>query len=592
MSARNEYDIAIIGAGVAGSSLALILAKMGLRCIVVEKGKHPRFVIGESTVPSTSYSFEYLGTKYGIPEFSSMYHYTGLKGAELTGWPKQHFWFGFNEPGKPVRQDQELTLFTLMPPRGPDVHALRADLDHYFVKAFPKYGIEYIDETSIIDFESGPDAATLTLQPKNGEKSTLRAQMVVDASGHASFIAKKFGLRDENPNMCTNTRSIFSHYTGVKFLDDYLDPNEEMGFIRDGGTVHHCFDGGWIWSIRFDNEVTSVGITLDRDRWPLDESITPEEEFQQIVNRYPTVKAVLGEAKNIRPVIRTGRVHGGTDRIQFSSKAIVGDRWVLAPHAAGFIDPLFSTGILLTASWMARFIPMALAAKADGNWGVERFRPLEPVFFREIKCIDKLVGGMFRAWKHDHVVFAHYWRLWIYTGQLMYLTRIAVPQEDTDIGLYCAGIPTAEKLITEMNAIVFDDALNAEQKSAALKAKMEESWGPFAVDWPLTPDKPIVIKWRAGEGQAARAQLQLLRWWRGIIKQNPILAEKVEHSRFAGWFWETRRRAKEHEQKIEISKAEGGSFHRAYDIFTALKIGQLQRPITGNKIWNFNGEDK
>src|SRR5687767_118476 len=125
MSASTDYDVAIIGAGIAGSSLALILAKQGLRVIVVEKGKHPRFVIGESMVPSTSYGFEYLATKYGVPEFAAIYHYANLKEAGLTGWPKQHFWFGYNEPGKPVTQDQETSLFTFFPPRGPDIHALR-----------------------------------------------------------------------------------------------------------------------------------------------------------------------------------------------------------------------------------------------------------------------------------------------------------------------------------------------------------------------------------------------------------------------------------------------------------------------------------
>ncbi|MEJ7602123.1 MAG: NAD(P)/FAD-dependent oxidoreductase [Kofleriaceae bacterium] len=598
MPVRSQYDVAIIGAGVAGSSLALILANMGLEVLVVEKGKHPRFVIGESTVPSTSYGFEYLGTKYGIPEFQAIYHYTGLKTAGLRGWPKQHFWFGYNEPGKPVRQDQECALFTFFPPRGPDVHTLRADLDHYFVKAFPKYDVDYVEDTSVIDFEATPDAAYLTIQPKHGEQSKIKAQYVVDASGHQSFLAKKFGLRLEDPKMSTNTRSIFSHYTGVKYLDDFLEPNHEMGLIRDGGTMHHCFDGGWIWSIRFDDEVTSVGITLDRDRWPLDESITAEEEFQQIIGRYPSVKAVLGEAKNIRPVIRTGRVHGGTDRIQFSCSSIVGDRFILAPHAAAFVDPLFSTGILLTSSFMSRFVPRALEAKADGNWSQERFAPLGPIFFRELYQIDKLVGGMFKAWQHDHIVFAHYWRLWIYTGILMYLCRVSVPQEDCEVGLYGAGVPTAEKLTDRMNAVVFDDALSASDKAAQLKSIMEESWGPFPVDWPLTPDKTIVVKWRAGEGGVAQQQRQLLNWWRRtIIASNPILQDKVEHSRFYKWFWETRRRAQEHNQKVETSRRENGEFHRAYDVFAALAIGAVKGPLTGNPAFRWGatqdaGQDK
>ena len=587
MSVRTDYDIVIIGAGIAGSALALILAKQGLKILVVEKGKHPRFVIGESTVPSTSYGFEYLGTKYGIPEFEAIYHYTGLKGAGVTGWPKQHFWFGFNDPGQTVRPQQEVSLFTFFPPRGPDVHALRADLDHYFVKAFPKYGIDYIDDSSVVDFESSSESASITIEPKNEPKKSFTAQYVVDASGHASFLAKKFGLRPDEPDLRTNTRSIFSHYKNVKFLDDFLEPNTEMGYIRDGGTVHHCFDGGWIWSIRFDNEITSVGITLDRDRWPLDESITPEEEVQQIINRYPTVKAVLGEAVAVRPVIRTGRVHGGTDRIQFAVKSIVGERFILAPHAAGFIDPLFSTGILLTQAFMARFVPRALAAKQDGDWSLARFQPLEPIFFRELKAIDKIVSGMFRAWQEDWVVFAHYWRLWIYTGILMYMSRIMVPQEDCEIGLYGAGVPTAEVLTDRMNEVVFDKNRTSAEKAKLLKSIMEESWGPFPVEWPLTPDKPIVVKWRAGEGGVQKQQLQQLNWWRGVVEENPILKRKVEYSRFYRWFWESRRRAAEHVRKTATSRNEDGWFHKAYDIFASLATGAIKGKLSGHKRWNW-----
>lgn len=588
---RSEYDVAIIGAGIAGSSLALILAKQGLSVCVVEKGKHPRFVIGESTVPSTSYGFEYLGTKYDIPEFSAIYHYTGLKKANVTGWPKQHFWFGYNELGKPLAPQNEASLFTFLPPRGPDVHTLRADLDLYFINAFPKYGIDYFDDTTVTDFEAKPDIAVLSTEHRDGSRKMIRAQYVVDASGHASFLAKKFNLRVDEPPMSTNTRSIFSHYKNVKFLDDFLPANEEMGIIRDGGTMHHCFDGGWIWSIRFDNEVTSIGITLDRERWPLDESITPEEEVSQIINRYPTVKQVLGEAVAIRPVIRTGRKHGGTDRIQFSAKSIVGDRYILAPHAAGFCDPLFSTGILLTQAFMARFVPRAMAAKADGNWSAERFQPLEPIFFRELAGIDKIVGGMFRAWKDESPeVFAHYWRLWIYTGIIMYMCRVSVPQEDCEIGLYGAGVPTAEKLIDRMNAVVFDKSLSKMEKCKVLKAIMEESWGPFPVEWPLIPDKPIVVRWRNGENDRSNAQLQLLSWWRKLIKENPPLAAKVEHSRYAEWFWETRRRAKEHEVEQESSRAENGPFHRAYEVFKALKVRSVKGPLSGNDAFHWGAK--
>ncbi len=259
--------------------------------------------------------------------------------------------------------EKELCFYALLPPRGPDYHANRADLDHFFVKLFPKYGVTYQDKTAVTGFESDASGARLTLKPEGeAAERTVTASYVVDCTGHASFLAKKFGLRKEGPELSTNSRSIFGHFQNTRFLDDILPPNEEVGFLRDGGTIHHVFHGGWIWGIRFDSGVMSVGITLDRDVWPLDESIPAEVEMRTIIDRYPTVKAALGEMVPIRPIIRTGRVHGGTDRIQFAVSSIVGERFILSPHSSGFIDPLFSTGILLTGAFLNRFVP--LAAKA------------------------------------------------------------------------------------------------------------------------------------------------------------------------------------------------------------------------------------
>lgn len=593
MSQDHDYDIVIIGSGIAGSTLALALARAGVRTFVVEKGRHPHFVIGESTVPSTSYSFEYLRYLADVPELSAAYSYPGLKQAGCTGWPKQHFWFGWNDPGVPVTHDKELCFYALLPPRGPDYHANRADLDHFFVKLFPKYGVAYQDKTAVTGFESDGSGARLTLKGEGdaGER-TVTAAFVVDCSGHASFLAKKYGLRKEDPELSTNSRSMFGHFKHVKFLDDVLPPNEEVGFLRDGGTIHHVFHGGWIWGIRFDSGVMSVGITLDREVWPLDESIPPEVEMKSIIDRYPTVKAVFGDMVPIRPIIRTGRVHGGTDRIQFAVSSILGDRFILSPHAAGFIDPLFSTGILLTGAFLNRFVPLAAAAVKDHDWSKERFRPLETVFLREIEMVDKVVGGMFRSWRYGHATFAHYWRLWLYVGSVQYMTRVAVPQEDPEgPGVFGANVPSAERLVRRMHEIIFDPAFEPERGTQALKATMDEVWdashGPGLMDWPLEPDRTLCVKFLA-TGEPRKAQLHMLKWWRGMIASNPSVAAKVQVGRVAEWMLENRRRRISDARKVEESRRGDGVFAKAYSIIENIRLGAIQGPFTDNPalLWN------
>ncbi|MCX5742704.1 MAG: NAD(P)/FAD-dependent oxidoreductase [Proteobacteria bacterium] len=593
MSDGVDYDVVIIGSGIAGSTLALCLAKRGVRTLVVEKGRHPHFVIGESTVPSTSYSFEYLNELTDVPELAAAYSYPGLKQAGCTGWPKQHFWFGWNDPGEPVTPDKELCFYALLPPRGPDFHANRADLDHFFVKLFPKYGVAYQDKTTVLGFDSDATSARLTVKSEtDATERTVTAAYVVDCTGHASFLAKKFGLRKEDPELSTNSRSMFGHFKNVKFLDDVLPPNEEVGFLRDGGTIHHMFKGGWMWGIRFDSGIMSVGITLDRDVWPLDESITPDEELRTIIDRYPTVKAALGEMVPVRPIIRTGRVHGGTDRIQFACNAILGERFILAPHSAGFIDPLFSTGILLTGAFLNRFVPIAAQAAVDGDWSMERFRPLETVFMREVEMVDKVVGGMFRSWRYGHATFAHYWRLWLYVGSAMYLTRVAVPQEDaTGPGVFCANIPSVETLVRKMHDIIFDPAFEEKSGTRALKAAMDEVWddshGPGPMDFPLEPDRTICVKFLA-TGERAKAQLHMLKWWRAMVAANPTVAAKVEVGRVANWILENRKRKVSDLRAVEESRKGDGVLARAFQIINNIRLGEVQGPFTDNPalLWN------
>jgi FADH2 O2-dependent halogenase len=594
----NNYDLVIIGSGIAGSTLGLVLGRIGFRCLVVEKGKHPHFVIGESMVPPASYSFEYLDRMYDIPELKAVYNYAAHKAAGCTGWPKRHFWFGYNEPGKSVTPELETCLHTLLPPRGPDIHMLRADIDWYLTRALANYGVEYVDQTSVVNFDVEGQKAVLELKNAQGT-SRVTADYVVDCSGHASFLAKKFGLRMEDPKMSTNSRSIFGHFRNVKFLDDVLGENPSLGFNRDGGTMHHCFDGGWIWSIRFDNGIVSVGITMDRDRWPLDESISPEEEFREIINRYPTVRSVMGDMEAVRPLIRTGRVHGGTDRIQFRCSSILGERFILTPHAASFIDPLFSTGILLTSAFIVRFAHLAKAARQDGNWSMERFRPLERIFDREVDMVDKVVGGNFKAWQHGHSAFVHYWRTWVYVAASAYMTRVAIPQEDTSVGIFGAGVPTVEEVVNRMHGAMFDPAIPGSEKAAACKRIMDVEWsgskGPLPVDFPLVPDKTITVSNIAsGAGGGSNDQFRLMRWWHGLMDRNPSVAEKVQFDRVATWIVDNKNRAALNAEREKQSRESNGTFHRAYDIIRGLEIGKVQKPFTGNPalLWEQPAEAK
>ncbi len=553
------YDTLIVGSGIAGSSLALALRKAGISVCVIERDTHPRFAIGESTVPSTTLGYDYLARAYGIPEFHQMSHYLGLKELGLTGYPKQHFYFAHHSEGQPLKENEELMYETLELPLGPDVHVLRADTDGFLVSRFPAYGVTYFDKTEVIDFAHDGDDVVLRVKGPEGEKS-LRGRLVVDASGHASYFAKKFDLRDPTPRLKTTTRSIFGHFENVPSLEDVVGaPNPSFRFKRHGGTQHHCFEGGWIWVIPFDNGITSVGLQLDPRIWPLDESVPPEEELKRIFAKFPTVQAHLGNMKPTRKLVRTGRV-------QFTSKTILGDGFVLTPHAAGFIDPLFSTGITLTQSFVSRFVPLVEQALGKpGKVNTEDFRPIERAFFREVETIDDIVSGNMKSWGH-YDTFKQYWRIWGYATIVQYTARIVGNHARADgcTLMFGAAIDKWRDAVAKMNEAVF-----SEPKGPALAAKLKAMMD----EWPHPHNR---ANYEVGSGRSCSVAIEdppyYFRWLKWFVNENP--AVKADRSIFRLMGWGARLVWRMLAIKLRYKAGGADPFSRAVDTIRALKIAR------------------
>ncbi|MGK3965275.1 NAD(P)/FAD-dependent oxidoreductase [Sorangium sp. So ce118] len=457
---ENSYDIVVIGSGIAGASVALCLSRVGARTLVVERKSHPRFAIGESTLPTTSILLRHLGRAYGVPELTQVCHYVGCKENGLTAWPKQHFWFAYNHEGQPVSPDEELMLETLLLPQGPDCHWMRADIDGFLTSRLPAHGVDYTDHTEVVDFETRADGVELRLRRADGEH-VVRAKYVVDASGHASFLADKFDLRDPVPRLKTNTRVIFSHFRNVRPTNDLLGgPHENFRFNRFNGTQHHVFHGGWMWIIPFDNGVTSVGLVLDRDAYPLDPSTPPKDEFWRFIDRFPTVREHLQGAEAIREYNRT-------DRVQFTSKTILGERFILTPHAAGFVDALYSSGVLLTCAFIARFIPLVRQALSDGDFSPERFRGVERDFFGELEQVDRIVSGSIRASRHREV-HKQFWKTWVYASFAQAAAKLLHP-DTLGIQLYGGSIPEFRRDVARMHEIVSEEGGDELERAARLR---------------------------------------------------------------------------------------------------------------------------
>ncbi|WP_433040364.1 NAD(P)/FAD-dependent oxidoreductase [Dactylosporangium sp. CS-033363] len=348
-----HVEVMVLGSGIGGSTVAAILARQGVSVGIVDAARHPRFALGESTIGETSFLMRLLAARWDVPELAQLSTSAGIRDhASHRCGIKTNFGFVYHRAD--VDHDPyEVTQCSVSEgPFGPESHLMRADIDKYLFEASVRHGAVAREGVRITEVSFG-DVVSIALD--NGE--TFTADYVIDATGRTSVLADTFGLRDEPCRFRTDSRTIFTHMRGVKPYDAVEESSGQPNLWHEG-TLHHLFDGGWLWVIPFDNhdesesDLVSVGLSLDTKRFPKPDGVTPEEEWNAFLSRYPAIARQFEGATSAFRWISTGRT-------QFSSSQTVGDRWVLMSHAAGAIDALFSRGMANTMAVIEAFVPTA-----------------------------------------------------------------------------------------------------------------------------------------------------------------------------------------------------------------------------------------
>jgi tetracycline 7-halogenase / FADH2 O2-dependent halogenase len=393
-----EYDVAIIGSGLSGTMLAACLARNGAKVLIVDGTTHPRFAIGESTIPATSMMMRLVSERYGVPEIKWLSTFEGVQSKiNTTSGVKRNFGFVYHRPGE--RQDpRETHMFPIPKVTHTESHFYRQDIDNWMLTVAAKYGTTVRQQVRITGVEIDDDGATL-----NHTGGHFRAKFVVDASGFRSVLAEQFGLREEPTRFRHQSRSLFTHMVGIRPYDE-LAPKSRYGHPSPwhDGTLHHLFRGGWMWVIPFDNhlrgtnDLCSVGLQLDPRIHPVPDC-SPEEEFRRFIAQYPDIEPQFAQARSVRDWTRTGR-------LQYSSRQTVGYRWCLTSHAAGFLDPLFSRGLSNSLETMHALVHRLLSAIEDDDFSVERFEYMQEFEQGLLDFNDDLVANAYTSFGD--------WRLW------------------------------------------------------------------------------------------------------------------------------------------------------------------------------------
>lgn len=408
-STTRVFDVVILGAGMVGSMLASVLARNGVSVLVLDGTSHPRFAIGESTIPLSTLFVELLSHRFSVPELMSLSDPTEYrKHIGTTCGVKANFGYVYHREGQAQRADEAQQLGASKIYRHEEVHFFRQDTDAYLTQVAIGYGAVVRQDVQIKDVEIDGDGVRV----HSGRGDQFRARYVVDATGYRSVLANKYKLREEPTSLAHQSRSIFTHMMRVKPYDQVADARGFHGLESPWfeGTLHHLFDGGWLWVIPFNNiegstnQLCSVGLNLDPRRHPRTKA-TPEEEFSAFLARFPEIARQFEHAVPVREWV-------ATDRLQYSSSQSVGDRWCLMSHASGFVDPFYSRGLINSMEVIGAFATRMLAAVKDQDFSRKRFEPVETLQNHMLRHNDDLVNCSYIAFR-DNALWNAFLRVWI-----------------------------------------------------------------------------------------------------------------------------------------------------------------------------------
>ena len=309
MMSSSMYDVAIIGGGPAGSTAAALLARAGRRVIVFEREKFPRFHIGESLLPFSMKAFTRLGIHEKFLRAGFMKKFGGeIIGACSETGSKFYFKDGYRSQTDHAYQ------------------VTRGDFDKVLLDHAAECGAEVREETSVDRVEFSNEDIDLGVK-SNGTSNSIGAKYLIDASGRTSVLGRQFKIKKTYDHL--QKLSIFAHYEAVwraEGIDGTL-------------TVLIRAIDRWFWLIPISAERTSVGVVLDSETFRKSK-LSAEDFLEKALAEQPVIAKRMANAQRVSQVYveadfsyRTARLHG--------------DRWLLAGDAAGFIDPIFSSGVFL-----------------------------------------------------------------------------------------------------------------------------------------------------------------------------------------------------------------------------------------------------
>jgi flavin-dependent dehydrogenase len=425
-SSRQEYQVAVIGAGPQGILYAcwLKLARPHLQVVVLEREEKPKFKIGESTLSGFCKALNSVGIS--------------REALELLFFPKNGLgFFHLEESVKNITEAPEYILETF----DETFQVERRLLDSLLIANARRLGVEVI-QGARVDLSNSQlsDRGNKIAYRYQQQKYELRAQLLVDASGPASVIAKHFDLYNkENVNFQSN--AVWGYFKNLNRLGDRQNWSSLAQFNRDEYTQHFCFREGWMWYIPLiswenvpdvrnefmlnrllgsnaelpnpeelaalhgcpEEDIVSIGMVLRQDR---DANFAQGRQvaFDHYASKYPAIQQMLNGAELIGDLYGTQQPLRARANIRGYAEQIVGDGWLSIGEAAFFVDPLISPGLtsgVATAYFAAQ---STLKAIDNQNFSRQAFADYESFARKLYEALERDNQLVYMSFNHPRAI--------------------------------------------------------------------------------------------------------------------------------------------------------------------------------------------
>lgn len=357
MSENQSPHVVVIGGGPAGATASTLIAQQGYRVELFERERFPRYHIGESLIPETYWVLKRLGMLEKLHDTPFVKKYS-VQFVNSRGRHSAPFYFHDNKPHECSQTWQ----------------VERSTFDTMMLRNAEEHGVKVFEETRVLNvLFDGDRAIGVRVQDAEGKTREVHADVVVDASGQSSMLINRFKLRVPDPDL--NKGAIWTYFEGA-----YRDGGKD-----EGATIVLALQdkAGWFWYIPMPGGKVSVGVVADFNylfKGRKDNDTTYAEEME----RCPAVKERVAGGKQLMPV-------KATKDYTYRASQAAGDSWVLVGDAFGFLDPLYSSGVLLALTSASLAADAIVEGLKKGDTSKAQIGKWEPGYVEGMNRMRRLV---------------------------------------------------------------------------------------------------------------------------------------------------------------------------------------------------------